>query len=34
MSDYVNDVSAFSGISSHEQVVNSIPKQSFRWRFM
>ena len=29
----VNDVSASSGISSHEQVVNSIPKQSFRWSF-
>jgi len=27
---WVNDVSASSGISSPEQVVNSIPKQSFR----
>ena len=33
-SDMVNDVSAFSGISSHEQVVNSIQKQSFRWSCM
>jgi len=36
----VNDVSASSGISSPEQVVNSIPKQSlykassFRWSFI
>jgi len=30
----VNDVSAFSGISSPEQVMNSIPKQSFSWSFM
>jgi len=30
----VNDVSACSGISSTEQVVNSIQKQSFRWSFM
>jgi len=30
----VNDVSAISGISSHEQVVNSISKQSFRRIFM
>jgi len=29
----VNYVSAFSSISSHEQVVNTIPKQSFRWSF-
>jgi len=27
----VNDASAFFGISSPEQFVNSIPKQSFRW---
>ena len=30
----VNDVSASPGVSSPEQVINSIPKQSFRWRFM
>jgi len=30
----VNDVSASSGISSPKQVINSILKQSFRWRFM
>jgi len=30
----VNDVSASSGISSPEQVVNSIPKQSFRRSFI
>jgi len=30
----VNDVSASSGVSSPEQVVNSIQKQSFRWRFI
>jgi len=30
----VNDVSASSGISSHEQVVNSISKQSFRWSYL
>jgi len=29
----VNDVSASSGISSPEQVVNSIPKQPVRWSF-
>jgi len=33
-SDTVNDVSASSGIISPKQAVNSIPKQSFRWRFM
>jgi len=30
----VNDVSAASGISSHEQVVNSITKQSFRLNYV
>jgi len=30
----VNDISASSGISSPEQVVNSIRKQSCRWSFM
>jgi len=30
----VNDVSASSGINSPEKVVNSIPKQSFRWSFI
>jgi len=33
-SDTVNDVSASSGISLTKQAVNSIPKQSSRWRFM
>jgi len=30
----VNDDSAVSGISSLEHAVNSVPKPSFRWRFM
>jgi len=30
----VNDVSAPSSISSPQQTVNSIPRLSFRWRFM
>jgi len=30
----VNGVSVHSGISSNQQAVNSIPKSSFRWRFM
>jgi len=33
-SDIVNDVGSSSGISSPEQVVNSIPKQPFRLSFM
>jgi len=30
----VNDVSASSGVSSPEQVVNSVQKQSFRWSYL
>jgi len=33
-SQTVNDVNASCGISSLQQVVNSISKRSLRWRFM
>jgi len=33
-SETVNDVNTSCGISSPQRAVNSMSKQSFRWRFM